>query len=37
MFNKESDFEKALVALLATKGWEAQTLNYPDEAALVKN
>ncbi|MGF6147210.1 Type-1 restriction enzyme R protein [Kingella potus] len=37
MFNKESDFENALIALLATKGWEAQVLKYPTEDDLIAN
>lgn len=37
MFKKEADFEKALVQMLSTKGWEAETLDYPDEAALIAN
>ena len=36
MFKKEADFEKALVQMLSTKGWEAETLDYPDEAALSR-
>ncbi|MGP1449535.1 MAG: type I restriction endonuclease subunit R [Wolinella sp.] len=37
MFNKESDFENALIALLATKGWEKEVLKFPDEEALIAN
>ena len=37
MFKKEADFEKALVQMLSTKGWETETLDYPDEAALIAN
>ena len=31
MFNKEADFEKALLALLATKSWEKEVLRHPTE------
>ena len=37
MFNNENDFENALIALLAAKGWEKDVLNYPDEEALIAN
>lgn len=37
MFNKESDFENALIQLLTTKGWETEVLRYPDEEALIAN
>ncbi|MDO5356337.1 MAG: HsdR family type I site-specific deoxyribonuclease, partial [Conchiformibius sp.] len=37
MFNKESDFENALIALLSTKGWEAEVLEYPTEEMLIAN
>lgn len=37
MFNKETDFEKALIALLATKSWEKEVLLYPTEEELIAN
>ena len=37
MFNKESDFENALIALLATKSWEKEVLRYPTEEDLIVN
>lgn len=37
MFNQESDFENALIALLQTKGWEKDVLNYPTEEDLIAN
>lgn len=37
MFNKEADFENALIALLATKSWEKEVLRYPAEEDLIAN
>ena len=37
MFNKEADFENALIALLATKSWEKEVLLYPTEEELIAN
>jgi type I site-specific deoxyribonuclease, hsdR family len=37
MFNKEADFENALIALLATKSWEKEVLRYPTEEDLIVN
>lgn len=36
-FNKESDFEKALIASLSTKGWEKEVIKYPTEETLLQN
>lgn len=36
-FNKESDFEHALINLLFQKGWESEVIKYPTEDDLVKN
>ena len=36
-FNKEADFENALIALLATKSWEKEVLRYPTEEKLIAN
>ena len=37
MFNKEADFENALIALLATKSWEKEVLRHPTEEDLLAN
>ena len=37
MFNKEADFENALIALLATKSWEKEVLRHPTEEKLIAN
>ena len=37
MFNKEADFENALIALLGTKSWEKEVLRYPTEEKLIAN
>lgn len=36
-FDKEIDFEEALIARLAQKGWEPETLNQPTEEELIRN
>ena len=35
-FNKEPDFEKALITLLFDKGWEPEVIKYPTEADLIQ-
>lgn len=37
MFNKEADFENALIALLTTKSWEKEVLSHPTEEDLIAN
>lgn len=37
VFNKELDFEKALIKVLCTKGWESDIIKNPTEEDLVKN
>ena len=37
IFNKESDFENALITLLFDKGWEPEVIKYPTEADLIQN
>lgn len=37
VFNKESDFENALITLLFDKGWEPEVLRYPTENDLLQN
>ena len=37
VFNKESDFEEALIEALTHKGWESKILKNPTEDALLKN
>ena len=36
-FDRESDFENALITLLFDKGWESEVLRYKTEAELVQN
>ena len=37
VFNKELDFEKALIKVLCTKGWEQEIIQNPTEEDLIKN
>lgn len=37
VFNKELDFEKALIKVLCTKGWESEIIQNPTEEDLIKN
>ncbi|MCP3776735.1 hypothetical protein NLX71_26205 [Paenibacillus sp. MZ04-78.2] len=37
VFNKESDFEEALIEVLSHKGWESKVLKNPSEEDLIKN
>lgn len=37
IFKTETEFEKALVIALASKGWESEVLKYPTEKDLLKN
>ena len=37
VFNRESDFENALITLLFDKGWEPEVLRYPTEKDLLQN
>lgn len=37
IFNKEADFEQALIDLLKTKGWEDKVLKNYSEAELIRN
>ncbi len=37
IFDKESDFEQALIDLLKTKGWESEVLKNYTEAQLIRN
>lgn len=36
-FINEAEFEKALVSILTTKGWEDKVLSYPTEKDLIEN
>ena len=36
-FQKESDFENALIQTLSKNGWESEVLRYPTEEDLLKN
>ena len=37
MFDKEADFEQALIDLLKTKGWESTVLKNFTEEQLIQN
>ena len=37
VFNKELDFENALIKVLCTKGWESEIIKNPTEEDLIKN
>jgi type I restriction enzyme, R subunit len=37
VFDKEPDFEEALIEALSNKGWESKVLKYPSEEDLLKN
>ena len=37
VFNKESEFENALIKILFDKGWEHQVLKNPSEQDLIDN
>lgn len=37
VFNKELDFEEALIKVLCTKGWESDIIKNPTEEDLIKN
>ncbi|QTH42036.1 type I restriction endonuclease subunit R [Cohnella sp. LGH] len=37
VFNKESDFEEALIEVLSHKGWESKVLKNPSEEDLIRN
>lgn len=37
IFQKESEFEEALINVLKTKGWEEKVLKYPTEEDLIHN
>lgn len=37
IFNKESDFEQALIRILTQKGWEKEVFKNPSEKELIKN
>jgi type I restriction enzyme R subunit len=37
MFNKEADFEKALIDVLSQKGWEEKVIKNPTEKDLIEN
>ncbi len=36
-FNREVDFEEALISALKRKGWEEEVLKYPTEEDLIRN
>ena len=37
VFQKESEFENALIEMLKTKGWESTVIKYPTEKDLIDN
>ena len=37
VFNKESDFEEALIKILSEKGWEKEVLKNYSEQDLLRN
>lgn len=37
IFNNENEFELALIAMLQTRGWEKEIIEYPTEADLLRN
>ena len=37
IFNKEAEFEAALIELLTQKGWEKEIVKYPTEEDLIDN
>ena len=37
IFNKEAEFEEALIHELKNKGWETEVLKFPSEKDLIKN
>jgi len=37
IFNKEAEFEEALINELKNKGWESEVLKYPSEEDLLEN
>lgn len=36
-FDKEKDFEEALITVLFDKGWEREVIKYPTEKELIQN
>lgn len=37
IFDKESDFEEAVIGVLVERGWEPEVIRHPSEADLLKN
>lgn len=37
IFDKESDFEEAVIGVLVERGWESEVIRHPSEADLLKN
>lgn len=37
IFDKESDFEEAVIGILVDRGWEPEVIRHPTEADLLKN
>ena len=36
IFDKESDFEEAVIGVLVERGWEPEVIRHPSEADLLK-
>lgn len=36
IFDKESDFEEAVIGVLIERGWEPEVIRHPSEADLLK-
>lgn len=37
IFDKERDFEEAVIGVLIERGWEPEVIRHPSEADLLKN
>jgi len=37
IFDKETDFEEAVIGVLVERGWESEVIRHPSEADLLKN
>ena len=37
IFDKETDFEEAVIGILVERGWESEILRHPTEKDLIKN
>ena len=37
IFQKEADFEEALIKVLTNRGWEKEVIRHPTEQDLIRN